>query len=230
VLGVLVLVALPESPKWLAARGAVKQPIPPLRELFRPGLLRTILMSVVISSIPMIGAWAASKWMIPWADKAAGPALPGFKAITQGWWALGALLGSVVGAQVANWAGRRASYFLMSVGSTALTVAMFQLTAPLQSSFFPVVFAQGFTATLFFGWLTLYLPELFPTHVRATGTGLAYNSGRFATAGGVLVAGTLFTALGGNYPKVGALCALIYALGMIAIWWAPDTASRTLDE
>jgi MFS family permease len=228
-LGVLVLVALPESPKWLATRGTLKQPAPPLRELFRPGLLRMTLAGVVISSIPMIGAWAASKWMIPWADKVAGPALVSYKAVTQGWWALGSTLGSVAGAQVANWMGRRASYFLMSVGSTVLTIAMFQLTGPLQPSFFPVVFAQGFVATLFFGWLTLYLPELFPTHVRATGTGLAYNSGRFATAAGVIVAGALFAAIGGNYPKVGTLCALVYALGMIAIWWAPDTSGRTLD-
>lgn len=46
--------------------------------------------------------------------------------------------------------------------------------------------------TLFFGWLALYLPELFPTHVRATGSGLAYNSGQLATAVGVLLAGFLF--------------------------------------
>jgi MFS family permease len=226
-LGVLVLTSLPESPKWMAARGAVTRPAP-LRELFRPGLLRMTLFGILLSSIPMIGAWAASKWMIPWADKAAG-SLVSYKAVTQGWWALGATLGSVAGAQVANRMGRRTSYFLMSVGSTLLTIAMFQLTAPLQPLFFPIVFVQGFVATLFFGWLTLYLPELFPTHVRATGTGLAYNSGRFATAAGVLVAGALFTALGGNYPKVGALCALIYAFGMIAIWWAPDTTGRTMD-
>jgi MFS family permease len=228
-LGVLVLLALPESPKWLAARGAARQPPSPWRELFRPGLLRMTLTGILLSSVPMIGAWAASKWMIPWADKTAGPGLAGYKAVTQGWWALGATLGSIAGAQVANRLGRRASYFLMSVGSTALTVAMFQLTAPLQVSFFPIVFAQGFVATLFFGWLALYLPELFPTHVRATGSGLAYNSGRFATAAGVMVAGSLFSALGGNYPKVGALCALIYAFGMLAIWWAPDTSSRTME-
>ena len=58
------------------------------------------------------------------------------------------------------------------------------------------MFAQGFVATLFFGWLPLYLPELFPTHVRATGSGISYNVGRFATAGGVLAAGLLFTAFG----------------------------------
>ena len=85
----------------------------------------------------------------------------------------------------AGWGGGFA-YFLISLGTTALTIAMFQLTAPLQPAFLPVVFAQGFVATLFFGWLPLYLPELFPTRVRATGSGLAMNSGRFATAVGVL--------------------------------------------
>jgi MFS family permease len=225
-LGLIVLVALPESPKWRA----VKKQAPPLRELFQPELLRLTLTGIFISAIPMIGAWAASKWMIPWADKVAGNAHVGYKAATQGWWALGATLGSFTGAPLAGWLGRRVSYFLISIGATVLTIAMFQLTAPLRVSFHPIVFAQGFVATLFFGWLALYLPELFPTRVRATGSGLAYNSGRFATAVGVMMAGMLFTSLGGNYPKVGALCATIYALGTIAIWWAPDTSKRTLDE
>lgn len=229
-LGVIVLSALPESPKWFALRGREKQPAPPLRELFQPQLIRLTLVGIVISAIPMIGAWAASKWMIPWADKVAGTAHAGYKAATQGWWALGATLGSFAGAQIAHRLGRRRSYFLISLGATALTVAMFQFTAPLQASFHPVVFAQGFVATLFFGWLALYLPELYPTRVRATGSGLAYNSGRFATGAGVLAAGLLFTALGGDYPTVGTLCAAIYALGMAAIGWAPDTSRRSLDE
>jgi predicted MFS family arabinose efflux permease len=92
------------------------------------------------------------------------------------------------------------------------------------------VFAQGFVATLFFGWLPLYLPELFPTRVRATGSGLAMNSGRFATAIGVFITGAAFSIMGGSYPAVGAVGALIYALGMIAIWFAPDTGRKNLDD
>ena len=226
-LGIFVLVALPESPKWLANRG-VKQKVAPLRELFQPSLLRFTIIGVLLSSIPMIGAWSASKWMIPWADKVAGAANVGYKAATQGWWALGATLGSFAGAQLASWLGRRFSYGLMSLATVTITYAMFQLTAPLTASFHPIVFAQGFVATLFFGWLALYLPELFPTRVRATGSGLAYNSGRFATAFGVLAAGFLFTALGGDYPRVGTICASIYALGLIVIWWAPVTKAEDL--
>jgi SHS family sialic acid transporter-like MFS transporter len=220
-LGIFVLIALPESPKWLANRG-MKQKIAPLRELFQPQLIRFTLVGILLSAIPMIGAWSASKWMIPWSDKVAGLTNVGYKAATQGWWALGATLGSFAGAQLASWMGRRQSYALISVTTFAVTVSMFQKTAPLQYGFHAMVFVQGFVATLFFGWLALYLPELFPTRVRATGSGLAYNSGRFATAFGVLAAGFLFTALGGDYPRVGTICASIYALGFIVIWWAPD--------
>ncbi len=228
-LGVFVLVALPESPKWLASRGT-KKSVMPLRELFQPQLIRYTLVGIVISSIPMVGAWSASKWMIPWSDKVAGSANVGYKAATQGWWALGAVLGSFAGAQLASRLGRRLSYALISLVTVTITVAMFQLTAPMQPGFHAVVFAQGFVATLFFGWLALYLPELFPTHVRATGSGLAYNSGRFATAFGVLGAGFLFSGLGGSYPRVGTICALIYALGVVAIWWAPDTGGKPLED
>ena len=227
-LGVFVMMVLPESPKWLASRGASKAAITPLRELFQPGLIRFTLVGILLSAIPMIGAWSASKWMIPWSDKLAGTGNAGYKAVTQGWWALGATLGSFAGAQLASWLGRRLSYCLISIATLAVTTAMFQFTAPLTASFHPIVFAQGFVATLFFGWLALYLPELFPTRVRATGSGLAYNSGRFATAAGVMLAGLLFTALGGDYPRVGTLRASIYALGIIVIWWAPDTASNEL--
>jgi len=228
-LGLFVLIGLPESPKWLATRG-VKQQVAPLRELFQPSLLRATLLGIALSAIPMIGAWSASKWMIPWADKVAGASNTGYKAATQGWWALGATLGSFAGAQLAAWLGRRLSYALISLATVVTTIAMFQLTAPLQPGFHAVVCVQGMVATLFFGWLALYLPELFPIHVRATGTGLAYNSGRFATAAGVLAAGVLFSALGGDYPRVGTYCATIYALGLIVIWWAPDTTARNIEE
>ncbi len=263
VLGLLVLLALPESPLWLASRSSRRQEahtdlqqegpglltsaptrgtgsgpsagsrrrLPsPIRELFRQPLLRLTLMGILLGSIPMIGAWAASKWMIPWADKIGGATLPGYKAITQGWWALGAVLGSFFGAQIAAWLGRRRAYATISLGATALTSLMFLGTAPLEASFLPIVLAQGFVATLFFGWLPLYLPELFPTHVRAAGSGIAYNVGRFATAVGVFFAGVLFAAVGGSYSRVGSLCGLIYALGLIVIWWAPDTSKKKLHD
>lgn len=94
--------------------------------------------------------------------------------------------------------------------------------------FLVLVFAQGFVATLFFGWLPLYLPELFPTRLRASGTGLAYNTGRFATAVGVFGAGWLVSLFGGNLAMVGAAAGSVYAVGLIAAALVPQTA--TLEE
>lgn len=230
VLGLLVLAVLPESPQWLATRAGEGRrregdatPKPnPLAALFRPPLVRTTLAAVLVSAIPMVGAWSASKWMVPWADSVAGPTQASYKAVTQGWWAAGSVLGSFVGAQLVGWLGRRGSYLLISAAATAATAAMFRLTAPLEPTFLPIVFVQGFVSTLFFGWLAVYLPALFPVDVRATGSGLAYNSGRFLTALGVLASGWLFAALGGDYARVGGLLSLVYAVGLVAIWLAPN--------
>jgi SHS family sialic acid transporter-like MFS transporter len=200
----------------------------PLRELFQPQLIRFTLMGILLSAIPMVGAWSASKWMIPWADKVAGASNVGYKAATQGWWALGATHWQFRRGAVRQLDGTRWSYAFISAATVVITIAMFQMTAPLRPGFMPLCSRRAWWRRCFSAGLRLYLPELFPTRVRATGSGLAYNSGRFATAFGVLGAGFLFAALGGDYPRVGTLCAMIYALGFVVIWWAPDTKAEDL--
>ncbi len=223
-LGLAVLTLLPESPQWLARRAAAAAGGPgPRPALFGPRLRRTTLAALLIASIPMVGAWSASKWMIPWADAVAGPTDPSYKAVTQGWWAAGSLVGSFIGAYLVGLLGRRASYLAISLGATAATLGMFNLTAPLEPWFRPIVCLQGFVSTLFFGWLAVYLPAIFPLEVRAAGSGLAYNFGRFVTAAGVLAAGGLFAALGGDYVRIGTVTSLVYALGAVAIWLVDES-------
>ena len=231
--GVVAFAILPESPAWRASRqmgartDATKQSS--LGELFGRELRRRTLVGIALAAVPLIGAWAAAKWMIPWADHVAGVGHPGYKAVVQGYWAFGAVLGSFLGGQVASLFGRRAAYVLISVTSCLLTSGIFILLHPLGVGFLPAVFIQGFVATLFFGWLPLYLPELFPTRVRASGTGVAYNTGRIASAAGVLAASTLMEWSGGNYSRVGAIAGLVYAIGAIVPIWAPDTLKDAPD-
>ncbi len=225
-LGLLALVCVPESPKWKA--GTARQSR--TAELFRSPLLQRTLIGIAVGAIPIIGAWAASKWMIPWADAAGGAAHPGLKAITQQWWAVGAILGSFFGAPLADKLGRRITYALISFGSLVLTCGIFIWLHPLHRLFLPLVFVQGFVSTLFFGWLPLYLPELFPTRVRAAGAGIAYNSGRFISTVCVLAAGVFMRWSGGDYAHVGMVTGCIYGLGIIVIWWAPETRGKPLED
>ena len=111
--------------------------------------------------------------MIPWADKVAGPSNAQYKAATQGWWAVGAIIGAIAGAELASRLGRRRSYLLISIGATVLTISMFTLTAPLE----PALPRGGLRAgcrcdACSSDGSRLYLPEIFPVQVRATGSGL----------------------------------------------------------
>ncbi len=227
-LGLLALFAIPESLAWKQSRKARSEEEAnqtrknlALRELVLGSFWPITLFGSLLGSIPLVGAWAASKWMIPWADAVTRTIQPDYKAIAQGWWALGAVIGSFLGGQCAKALGPRLSYALMCLATTAVTATLFLASRPMEASFLPLVFVQGTIATLFFGWLPLFLPALFPTHLRATGTGISYNIGRFATAAGVFLAGTLFDLLGGSYPLVGSISALVYLLGIPVIALGP---------
>ena len=87
----------------------------------------------------------------------------------------------------------------------------------------------AFTAS-FYGWLPLYLPELFPTRARATGQGVCFNGGRVLAAVGAITQGQLVTHYDGSYAKAGSVVTLIYLLGMVLIWFGPETKGKPLPD
>ena len=93
-----------------------------------------------------------------------------------------------------------------------------------------MVFAVGGVTAAFYGWFPLYLPELFPTRVRATGQGVSYNSGRVLAAVGALTQGQLVDHYGGSYAKAGAVITLVYLIGLVLIWFAPETRGKPLPD
>lgn len=219
---------VPESKRWrLSVQLGTMNP---LREIFLPPLLLRTLLGITLASVALVGTWGSVQWLPLWADQLAGPGRPDAKAETQIVQALGAILGAIVAPQLGAALGRRRSYFLLCGASVVLCALIFRVMTQFGPGFLFLAFLVSAATASFYGWFPLYFPELFPTRVRATGQGVCYNSGRVFAAAGALLQGQLVSAFDGSYPKAGAILSLIYLLGMVVIWLAPETKGRALPE
>jgi MFS transporter, SHS family, sialic acid transporter len=229
ILGCAVWAWLPESPQWTAQKqDATAQPsLAPLVEIFRPPLLRLTTLGILLGTIPLLGGWASGQRLVPWAGQVGEHSGAGdLKAVTQTVWACGAVLGSLLGGWVASSIGRRLSYFVMSLGSLLLSIYTFLKLSPTGPEFRWAAFGLGFIGTMFFGWLPYFLPELFPTRVRATGIGVSYNFGRILSAIAVLSSTALSASFHGDIARMGAATSLIYAAGLVLAWFIPSGRER----
>jgi len=227
-LAAAIQAVVPESERWKESvkKGAVR----PLSELFSGGLLPVTLLAIGLASVALIGTWGSVQWLPLWADQLTHGKVLSAKATTQLLSALGAVVGSVLGALAAGNVGRRPAYFGLCLLSLALCAYLFRFVNEYGAEFLVLVTLVGGITAAFYGWLPLYLPELFPTRVRATGQGLCYNSGRILAAVGALTQGQLVSAYGGSYARAGATVTLIYVVGMLVIWLAPETKGKPLPD
>jgi hypothetical protein len=229
-----------ESERWVKSRERGEQSR--VAELFSPALLRQTLMGTALSAVAVLGMWGVYQaWLPAWVNKLVetsfieGNGLPLRAAQAAGrasvllWMSMGSTLGAVLGGLAAEWLGRRRSYALYCIGAVAVSWLLYLTCDSFGPRLLLLAAVGGIFATAFFGWLPLYLPELFPTRVRATGEGLTFNAGRILSAGGVLVTGKLVQALGGH-QYASSLMALIWVVGLVLIWFGPETKGCDLPE
>jgi MFS family permease len=219
---------VPESEKWQASVKASSTPTRPLTEILSPPLLKWTLIATGLSSVALIGTWGSVQGLPLWADKMAGAANPSAKAYTQAASAFGAIVGCLAGAWIGGFIGRRTMYFMLCLGSLLGCAWLFRGFDSYSTSFLVLTFVVGGLTATFYGWLPLYLPELFPTRVRATGQGLSFNAGRILAAVGALQMGALMQTFDGSYAKAGAIISLVYVIGMVLVWFAPETKGKPL--
>jgi MFS family permease len=160
----------------------------------------------------------------------AGAGHPAAKATTQIILAFGAIVGSVAAPFVGARFGRRPAYFILCLCSLVLCGVLFRTVTTYSATFLVFTFIVGAATASFYGWFPLYLPELFPTRVRATAQGTCFNSGRVLAAVGALTQGSLIGYFGGSYARAGGVVTLVYLLGMGLIWLAPETKGNPLPD
>ena len=199
-----------------------------------------MLLAAALAGTALLGTWAAAQWAPTWADQMSGQ-LKGAKEQTQMWSAVGAIVGTIGAALIGGWLGRRITYVMLCVSSIASLVWLYQFNPVFGPRFLFASFLVGVFTASFYGWLPLYLPELFRTSVRATCQGFGFNFGRILAAVGVLQTSNImgqfasdmtlwgFT-LHGGYPLACTSMSLIYLVGLALIWFAPETHGKPLPE
>lgn len=206
---------VPESPKWMTAAK------PTSSQWKKHALLGALAVAPYLLAV-----WGAVQFTQLWARQLTG-------STTAGIWvqiisASMAMMGSIITPLLMFSISRRLSYFLLSLIALLAAQAFYHFVGRFDGFFLLGVAAIGFTSGAFGGWFAMYLPELFPPAVRATGQGISYNSGRVLAAIGVaLTVGPLDVR--GEFWMACAIVSSVYFVGLVLAWWLPETVGRPLE-
>lgn len=150
----------------------------------------------------------------------------------------GAFAGMMLFTWVAQRIGRRPAFVIGYIAAMLATIMYFQLFNGTGDVWMSAV--MGACQLGLFAGFAIYLPELFPTRLRSTGTSFCYNVGRYLAASGPFIFGTLQKFL---VPEVAdaaekldafrnAACYMsgVFLIGIIAVIFLPETKGRPLPE
>ncbi|MGD9646473.1 MAG: MFS transporter [Pirellulales bacterium] len=222
-----IRIFVPESERWKSA--VLERTRSPLAEVFSGPQFKTTVLAIAFGSIALVGTWGSVQWIPTWIDKITD-GQPGAKSLASILSSIGAVFGSFFGAAMGGRVGRRAVYFGLCLSSLLICGYLFRYMNEFNVAMLAVIGLAGCTTAAFYGWLPLYLPELFPTRMRATGQGLAFNFGRVVAAFASLQTGALVARFDGSIARAAAATSMVYAIGMVLIWFAPETRGRPLPE
>ncbi len=143
-------------------------------------------------------------------------------------WSLGGIAGYIAFGFIADLIGRRGTMIFYSLGTIAAGLTLY-FALPEYEPWYPVVLPIfGFFVFGVFSGYAVYLPELFPTHVRSTAVEFCTGSARIITSFGPLVAGLLVGAFGGSFNRVTAFMTCFALLSILAMLLDRETNGSPL--
>ncbi len=193
--------------------------------LFAPEYRKIFILCLILAIFDMSAYWFTYSWMPGYLNRERAFTMAKsteFMLITQ----LGGFLGYFSFGFVADWLGRRPAYSIYSVFMAfgLLMITTFWNLIELHNYLILVfMFTVGFGTGMFGGYGPLFA-ELFPTKIRGTAMGTAFNLARgiqFFTPVVIAVVATSYGLSGGI-----SIAALFALLTGIWIWTLPETKGR----
>ena len=246
-LALVVFKKLKEPDSWLRAR-AEKKRMGSFADLFTdPRWRRNSIVGMLLAFAGVVGLWGIGFFSFDLlrpvlertfrAQGLTGAALAGktstWIAITSLLQNFGAVLGIYSFTYLTHHTGRKKAFALTFAAAMVMTAYTFWQLKNFTDIFWMIPL-MGFFQLALFGGYAIYLPELFPTRLRSTGTSFCYNVGRAVAALGPLTLGLLTSRVFGGYQEpmryAGITMCLVFLVGLAALPFAPETKGQPLPE
>lgn len=215
--------AVPEPEAWHEARKG--QEMPKISDLFAPSLRVVTLKVLVFLALSLTSVWtfiffAAQIIQTHPEVKDMKPtevqALVGHVTIVYLLWNVA---GNFFATYLAKGIGIRNTLALLCGASLAIGWLGFGVPHPLVETEY-WIYAMSFAALGLFGLFPLYIPPLFPTLLRTTGSGFCYNIGRLAAGVGTIFAAQIVKSVGAGKPV--AIVGSLFAVGLVLSFFMPE--------
>jgi MFS family permease len=252
---VFLQIRLREPEKWVAAREAGRKTgvaFGSYASLFGPQWRKSAIFGMILSVAGVIGLWGIGFF----SPELVGPVIErslhalnlpaseiagekakwiGINSIVQN---IGAFIGMVLMTKLAQRTGRKPAFAIAFIAALAGTIFFFRCFNGKGDIWMSGV--MGACQLALFAGFAIYLPELFPTRLRSTGTSFCYNVGRFVAAFGILQTASIkaWASVGATTPeaKIDAFrnaatyMSVIFLLGLVALFFLPETKGRPMPE
>jgi MFS family permease len=204
-------------------------------QLFSPGLRFATFIGVLFCLGTLLAIWTSATWLptiqgqLLARQGITGPAAAPFVGHGMMLWGLGGIIGYGTFGFIADVLGRRATIIFYNVGTIVVGLYMYLWvdTWDLYPYLLPVF---GYFVFGVFSGHAVYLPELFPTHVRATAVSFCNGSGRVITSFGPLAAGLLAGTFNGAFNQATAVMTCFAGLSIVAALLGRETKDDVLPE
>jgi MFS family permease len=247
---VFILAKLKEPEKWTRARAEGQKAGVKfgsyLTLLKHPTWSRHAWLGLILCSAGIVGLWGIGNFhpkivrSIIETHLATAHLSPAELSSKKAYWSsLGLLLQNIGGffgmlslAKFAQVKGRKPAFALALTLSFICTLLVFKYLREIDQIFWMLPI-MGFGQYSVFGVYAIYLPELFPTSLRSTGTSFCYNFGRLIAATAPFTMGRITKSLGGNiegFRTAGMWVSLLLLLGLVVLPFLPETKDQPLPE
>jgi MFS family permease len=196
-----------------------------LMEIFKPPLRRSTAVASLLAMGTLGGNYTILTWLPTYLST-----VRHLSVLSTGTYLgvniLGSFCGYVISAHMSDWLGRRRTFALCAVcASVTITVYMFVGLSP--GATLLLGFPLGFFQSGIVAGMGATFAELYPTHIRATGQGFAYNFGRGAGSLMPAVVGLVGATVALN-EAIGACALFSYGLVLAAVILLPETRAKVL--